>query len=134
MARKTTTRGKQKEKRQVAHGRAYIHSTFNNTIVTITDDSGNTLAWASAGHVGFKGSRKGTPFAAQLSAESCAKKAKDHAMGSIDVYVSGPGGGRETAIRSLNASRPRSQIHPRHYAIAPQRLPPTQKATSLKFF
>lgn len=104
MARKTTTRGKQKEKRQVAHGRAYVHATFNNTIVTITDPSGNVLCWASAGHVGFKGSRKGTPFAAQLSAESCCKKAKDHGMESVDVYVSGPGGGRETAIRSLNAN------------------------------
>jgi len=67
MARKTTTRGKQKERRQVAHGRAYVHATFNNTIVSITDPQGNVLCWASAGHVGFKGSRKGTPFAAQLS-------------------------------------------------------------------
>ncbi len=104
MARKTTTRGKVKEKRQVAHGVAYIHSSFNNTIVTITDPQGNALCWASAGHVGFKGSRKGTPFAAQLAAESCAKKAANHGMGSVDVLVSGPGGGRETAIRSLNAT------------------------------
>ncbi|MCW5940375.1 MAG: 30S ribosomal protein S11 [Fimbriimonadaceae bacterium] len=104
MARKPTTRGKQKEKRQVAHGRAYIHSSFNNTIVTVTDPQGNTLCWASSGHVGFKGSRKGTPFAAQLSAEKCSQKARDHGMETVDVFVSGPGGGRETAIRSLNAN------------------------------
>lgn len=104
MARKQTTRGKAKEKRQVAHGQAFVHSTFNNTIVTITDPQGNTLCWASAGHVGFKGSRKGTPFAAQLAAENAAKKAHDHGMKTVDVYVSGPGGGRETAIRSLHAN------------------------------
>jgi len=102
MARKQTSRGKAKDKRQVAHGQAYIHATFNNTIVTITDPQGNALCWASAGHVGFKGSRKGTPFAAQLAAESAAKKAHGHGMQSVDVFVSGPGGGRETAIRSLN--------------------------------
>jgi small subunit ribosomal protein S11 len=104
MARKQTTRGKAKEKRPVAHGNAYIHSTFNNTIVSITDPQGNALCWASAGHVGFKGSRKGTPFAAQLAAENAAKKAGAHQMKSVDVYVSGPGGGRETAIRSLHAN------------------------------
>lgn len=104
MARKTTTRGKQKERRQVAHGRAYVHATFNNTIVSITDPQGNVLCWASAGHVGFKGSRKGTPFAAQLASESAAKKARDHSMTSVDVYLTGPGGGRETAVRSLHAN------------------------------
>jgi small subunit ribosomal protein S11 len=102
MARKQT-KGKVKEKRQVAHGHAYIHASFNNTIITITDPSGNTLCWGSAGNVGFKGSRKGTPFAAQLSAERAAEKAKAHSMGSVDVYVSGPGSGRETAIRALSA-------------------------------
>jgi small subunit ribosomal protein S11 len=102
MARKTNTRTKQKEKRQVAHGLAYIHATFNNTIITITDPQGNVLCWSSAGHVGFKGSRKGTPFAAQLAAEDCCKDAKQHGMGSVDVFVSGPGSGRETAIRSIN--------------------------------
>ncbi|MBS1724054.1 MAG: 30S ribosomal protein S11 [Armatimonadetes bacterium] len=104
MARKPTSRGKQKDKRQVAHGHAYIHSSFNNTIVTITDPQGNTLCWGSSGNVGFKGSRKGTPFAAQLSAERAAQKALDHGMETVDVFVSGPGGGRETAIRSLNAT------------------------------
>jgi len=104
MARKPSSRGKQKDKRQVAHGNAYIHSSFNNTIVTITDPQGAALCWSSSGNVGFKGSRKGTPFAAQLSAEKAAQKAHDHGMESVDVFVSGPGGGRETAIRSLNAS------------------------------
>lgn len=103
MARKNV-KGKAKDKKQVAHGRAYIHSSFNNTIVTITDAKGDTLCWSSAGNVGFKGSRKGTPFAAQLSAENCAKKAAEHGMQSVDVYVTGPGAGRETAIRSLYAN------------------------------
>lgn len=102
MARKPTTRGKQKEKRQVAHGQAHIHSSFNNTLVTISDPQGNTLCWSSSGNVGFKGSRKGTPFAAQLSAEKAAQKALEHGMTTVDVFVSGPGGGRETAIRSLS--------------------------------
>lgn len=104
MARKTNTRGKAKDKRVVIHGHAYIHSTFNNTLVTITDPQGNVLCWATSGHVGFKGSRKGTPFAAQLASESAAKKARDHSMTSVDVYLTGPGGGRETAVRSLHAN------------------------------
>ena len=102
MARKQTTRGKAKDKRQVAHGHVHIQATFNNTIITITDPTGNTLCWASSGHVGFKGSRKGTPFAAQLAAESAAKKARDHGMETVEIFVSGPGSGRETAIRSIN--------------------------------
>ncbi|MCG9894194.1 MAG: 30S ribosomal protein S11 [Fimbriimonadaceae bacterium] len=102
MARKQV-RGKVKEKRQVGHGHAYIHATFNNTIVTITDPNGNALCWASAGQVGFKGSRKGTPFAAQLSAEKAVEKAKLHGMETVDVFICGPGGGRETAVRSLHA-------------------------------
>ncbi|MBN8690097.1 MAG: 30S ribosomal protein S11 [Armatimonadetes bacterium] len=104
MARKQNVRGKVKEKRQVAQGMAYIQSTFNNTIVSITDPQGNVLCWASAGNVGFKGSRKGTPFAAQMAAETCAKKAAEHGMRKVDVRVCGPGGGRETAIRSLQAN------------------------------
>ena len=101
MARKTSTRRKQKDKRQVAHGHAHVHSTFNNTIVTISDPLGNVLCWSSSGIVGFKGSRKSTPFAAQLAAEDSARKAALHGMKSVDVFVSGPGQGRETAIRSL---------------------------------
>ncbi|MCB0825132.1 MAG: 30S ribosomal protein S11 [Fimbriimonadaceae bacterium] len=104
MARKQASKAKAKEKRQVPHGRAYVHSTFNNTIVTVTDPQGNALCWSSAGNAGFKGSRKGTPFAAQLAAEKVAKKAAEFSMESIDVFVSGPGGGRETAIRSLHAN------------------------------
>ena len=104
MARKQTVRGKQKEKRQVLHGVAHVHSSFNNTIVTITDQQGAVLCWSSAGAVNFKGSRKGTPFAAQMAAENAARKALDHGMKKVDVLVRGPGSGRETAIRSLQAS------------------------------
>lgn len=104
MAKKAVPKGKVKEKRQVAHGQAHVHSTFNNTIVSVCDQEGNVLCWSSSGHVNFKGSRKGTPFAAQLAAEDCAKKAAAFGLKTIDVYVSGPGGGRETAIRSLSAN------------------------------
>ena len=95
---------RRKEKKNVAHGHAHIKSTFNNTIVSITDPVGNVISWASAGQVGFKGSRKSTPFAAQLSAESAARQAQEHGLKKVDVYVKGPGSGRETAIRSLQAA------------------------------
>ena len=95
---------RRKEKKNVAHGHAHIKSTFNNTIVSITDPVGNVIAWASAGHVGFKGSRKSTPFAAQMAAESAARRAQEHGMRKVDVFVKGPGSGRETAIRSLTAA------------------------------
>ena len=95
---------RRKEKKNVAHGHAHIKSTFNNTIVSITDPNGAVIAWASAGHVGFKGSRKSTPFAAQMAAENCARKAQEHGMKKVDVFVKGPGSGRETAIRSLTAT------------------------------
>ena len=95
---------RRKEKKNVAHGQAHIKSTFNNTIVSITDPSGNVISWASAGHVGFKGSRKSTPFAAQMAAENAARKAQEHGMKKVDVFVKGPGSGRETAIRSLQAT------------------------------
>ena len=95
---------KRKVKKLVSEGIAHIHSTFNNTIVTITDPQGATLSWASAGTVGFKGSRKGTPFAAQLAAESAARKAQEYGMRSVHVYVKGPGAGRESALRSLQAA------------------------------
>ena len=94
---------RRKERKNVAHGQAHIKSTFNNTIVSITDQDGNVLAWASAGNVGFKGSRKSTPFAAQMAAENAARKAQEHGMRKVDVFVKGPGSGRETAIRSLGA-------------------------------
>jgi len=95
---------KKKVKKNVQSGIAHIQSTFNNTIVTITDVSGNVVAWSSAGVRGFKGSRKSTPFAAQLAAEDAAKKAMEHGMRSISVYVKGPGSGRESALRALQAA------------------------------
>ncbi|KYO63906.1 MULTISPECIES: 30S ribosomal protein S11 [Thermovenabulum] len=95
---------RRKDKKRVEKGKAHIHSTFNNTIVTITDEAGHPLTWASGGTVGFKGSRKGTPFAAQLAAEAAAKKAADFGLKTVEVYVKGPGPGREAAIRSLQAA------------------------------
>jgi small subunit ribosomal protein S11 len=103
MARQSA-RPRRRERRQVSSGRAYIQSTFNNTIVTITDLEGGVLAWASSGSVGFKGTKKGTPFAARLAAESVARKALEYGMRRVDVYVKGPGSGRETAIRSLQSA------------------------------
>jgi small subunit ribosomal protein S11 len=99
-----TRKPRRKDKKNVPHGQAHIKSTFNNTIVSITDPSGAVIAWASAGHVGFKGSRKSTPFAAQLAAESAARRAQEHGVKKVDVFVKGPGSGRETAIRSLQAT------------------------------
>ncbi len=95
---------RRKEKKNVAVGQAHIKSTFNNTIVTITDPQGQVVAWSSSGQVGFKGSRKSTPYAAQMAAESAARRAMDHGMRKVDVFVKGPGSGRETAIRSLQAT------------------------------
>lgn len=104
MATEKSTGGRKKEKRNIPHGIAHIQSTFNNTIVTISDPNGNVITWASAGSVGFKGSRKSTPFAAQLAAEQAAKKAMEQGMKSIEVYIKGPGAGREAALRSLQAA------------------------------
>jgi len=95
---------RKKEKKNVAVGNAYIKSTFNNTIISITDTTGAVISWASSGQVGFKGSRKSTPFAAQLAAESAARRAQEHGLKKVDVFVKGPGSGRETAIRSLQAA------------------------------
>jgi len=97
-------RPKRRERKNVAYGIAHIKSSFNNTIITITDQQGNTLAWASSGNVGFKGSRKSTPFAAQLAAETVARRAMEHGLQKVEVFVKGPGSGRETAIRSLQAA------------------------------
>ena len=102
-AKKTTTR-KRKERKNIEKGQAHIHSSFNNTIVTITDVQGNTLSWASAGGLGFKGSRKSTPFAAQMAAETSAKAAMEHGLKSVEVFVKGPGAGREAAIRALQSA------------------------------
>ena len=95
---------RRKERKNVTTGVVHIKSSFNNTIVSITDPQGNVIAWASSGHVGFKGSRKSTPFAAQLAAENAARRAQEHGMRKVDVFVKGPGSGRETAIRSLQAA------------------------------
>ncbi len=104
MARRRRVRGKKKEKKNIPEGIAHIHATFNNTIVTITDKQGNTIAWASGGTEGFKGSRKGTPYAAQLAAQAAARKAMEHGMRRVSVYVKGPGAGREAALRALQAA------------------------------
>ena len=102
MARRPRTR--RKERKSIPVGRAYIQSTFNNTIVTLTDTSGNVIAWGSAGTVGFKGSRKSTAFAAQRAAEDAARKGKEHGLRQVEILVRGPGAGREAAIRSLQAA------------------------------
>ena len=97
-------KGKKKVKKNVQSGIAHIHSTFNNTMITITDVAGNSLAWSTAGAQGFKGSRKSTPFAAQVAAEECAKKAMEHGIRQLSISVKGPGSGRESAIRALQAN------------------------------
>lgn len=102
--KKTVTRGKRKVRKNIARGVAHIHSTFNNTIVTICDEAGNAIAWSSAGALGYKGSRKSTPFAAQQASEAAAKAAIDHGMKTVEVNVKGPGPGRESAIRSLQVA------------------------------
>lgn len=104
MAANKTSRPKRKARKNVEYGVAHIRSTFNNTIVTITDKNGNALSWASAGGLGFRGSRKSTPFAAQMAAEVAAKAAMEHGLKQVEVYVKGPGAGREAAIRSLQAT------------------------------
>lgn len=104
MVAKKVVRTKKRERKNIEHGHAHIRSTFNNTIVTITDTKGNTLSWASAGGLGFRGSRKSTPFAAQMAAESAAKVAMEHGLKQVEVFVKGPGSGREAAIRSLQAA------------------------------
>ena len=109
MAAANTTKGKKvvrkrRERKNVEKGQVHIRSSFNNTMVTVTDAQGNALSWASSGGLGFRGSRKSTPFAAQLAAEAAARRAQEHGMKKVDVFVKGPGSGRETAIRSLQAA------------------------------
>jgi small subunit ribosomal protein S11 len=101
---KEAGRVRRRERKNISTGIAHVNSTFNNTLVTITDAQGNTIAWSSAGAHGFKGSRKSTPFAAQLAAEDCAKKAAEHGMKQVEVEVTGPGSGRESALRALQAA------------------------------
>lgn len=106
MAKVATRRrtGKKRERKNIEKGAAHIRSTFNNTLVTITDLAGNAVSWASAGGLGFRGSKKSTPFAAQMAAETAAKAAMEHGMKTVEVYVKGPGAGREAAIRALQAT------------------------------
>ncbi|SUY48237.1 30S ribosomal protein S11 [Clostridium putrefaciens] len=103
-AQKVKKTRRRKEKKNIEHGAAHIKSTFNNSIVTLTDTAGNALSWSSAGALGFRGSRKSTPYAAQMAAETAAKVAMEHGLKSVEVYVKGPGSGREAAIRSLQAA------------------------------
>lgn len=101
MAKAVRSKGRKKEKKNIASGIVHIQATFNNTIVTITDKQGNTISWSSAGSLDFRGAKKSTPFAAQITAEDAARKAMEHGLREVDVYVKGPGGGRESAIRTL---------------------------------
>lgn len=101
--KKGAARGKKKERKNIMSGMAHVNSTFNNTIITITDAQGNTVSWCSAGQMGFKGSRKSTPYAAQLTAETAGRKAQEHGMKELDVNVKGPGSGRESALRALQS-------------------------------
>ena len=104
MAQKKRTKARRRERKSIPVGRAYIQSTFNNTMVTLTDPEGNVIAWGSSGTAGFKGSRKGTPYAAQMAAQNCAKVAYDLGLRKVKVFVKGPGSGRESAIRNIHAS------------------------------
>jgi small subunit ribosomal protein S11 len=104
LVKKKVTRTRRRERKNIERGVAHIKSTFNNTFISITDVDGNAISWSSAGNVGYKGSRKSTPFAAQLAAESAAKVAMEHGMRQVEVFVKGPGAGREAAIRSLQAA------------------------------
>ena len=103
MAREKRAAPKRKERKNISAGVAHVNSSFNNTMITITDAQGNTIAWSSAGQCGFKGSRKSTPYAAQMAAEDAGRKAQEHGMRTLDVMVQGPGGGRESALRALQA-------------------------------
>ena len=104
MPQKKRAKAKKRERKSIPAGRAYIQATFNNTIVTLTDPEGNVIAWSSSGTAGFKGSRKGTPYAAQLAGNKAARKAMEHGLRQVEVYIKGPGSGREAAIRSLQSS------------------------------
>jgi len=103
MAREKRAAPKRKERKNITAGVAHVNSSFNNTMITISDAQGNTISWSSAGHCGFKGSRKSTPYAAQMAAEDAGRKAQEHGMRTLDVLVQGPGGGRESALRALQA-------------------------------
>ena len=130
-APKRPQRGRRKPKKNIPVGQAHIKTTFNNTIVSLTDREGNVIAWESAGGAGFKGSRKSTPFAAQVTADAAARKGIEQGLQKVEVFVKGPGSGRETAIRSLQAAGLEVTGVGRHPA-GPQRLPPAQAAARLE--
>ncbi len=113
---KETTRVRRRERKNIASGVAHVNSTFNNTMITITDPQGNTVSWSSSGTMGFKGSRKSTPYAAQMAAEDAARKAGEHGVRSLEVEVSGPGSGRESALRALQACGLHRDLDPRRDA------------------
>ena len=122
---------RRKERKNVAHGHAHIRSTFNNTIVSITDPTGNVISWASAGQVGFKGSRKSTPYAAQMAAEAAARRAMEHGMRKVDVFVKGPGSGSGDRHPVAAGDRPGGRLDPGHDPRPAQWLPAAQAAPGL---
>ena len=123
---KDATRVRRRERKNITSGVAHVNSSFNNTMITITDAQGNTISWSSAGLMGFKGSRKSTPYAAQMAAEDAGKKATEHGMKTLEVEVSGPGSGRESALRALQSAGFIDHLDPRRDADRPQRLPAAQ--------
>ena len=127
---KEATRVRRRERKHIASGVAHVSASFNNTMITITDVQGNTIAWSSAGTMGFKGSRKSTPYAAQVAAEDAAKKAQEHGMRTLEVEVAGPGSGRESALRSLQAAG-FTITSIRDVADPAQRVPPAQAAAGI---
>ncbi len=131
---KEAGRIRRRERKNIASGIAHVNSSFNNTTITITDAQGNTIAWSSAGTMGFKGSRKSTPYAAQVAAEDVSKKAQEHGMRTLEVEVGGPGSGRESALRALQAAGFTGHLDPRRDLDPAQRLPPAQASARLILF
>ena len=128
---KETTRVRRRERKNIVSGVAHVNSTFNNTMITITDAQGNTVSWSSAGTMGFKGSRKSTPYAAQMAAEDAARKAGEHGVRTLEVEVSGPGSGRESALRALAGGGLHRHVDPRRDADPAQWLPSAQASPRL---
>ena len=131
---KEATRVRRREKKNIASGVAHVNATFNNTMITITDAQGNTIAWSSAGTMGFKGSRKSTPYAAQVAGEDAARKAQEHGMRTLEVEVAGPGSGREIGIARVAVGRIHGHVDPRRDADPAQWLPPAQASAGLRIF
>ena len=131
---KEATRVRRRERKNIVSGVAHVNSTFNNTMITITDAQGNTISWSSAGTMGFKGSRKSTPFAAQIAAEDAVRKAAEHGMRTLEVEVSGPGSGRELALRAIQAAGVNRDLDSRRDADPAQRLPSAQASPRLTDF